>query len=123
MIVTTADWLAIGYWLVAALTSWRLFFRYLGDELCGNRWRVGPDWADVLVVSIAATLTSLMLGWIVAPFRLLFRVLAPLDPAAAARALGGESRIEKVRRRERDLKDRERRVTAMEQELGIGGGT
>jgi hypothetical protein len=104
-------WLGLGAGVLVFLASWRAVCRaeieYEQEEITTG------DLAALLLIS----LTLVWLG----PFFVIARMSFWQRPAdSVARVIAGESRAQKRERRERELRDRERRVAELERELGIG---
>jgi hypothetical protein len=105
-------WLALAVSMVGCVWGWRGFFR----AIIAGCHRV--EWGDVIFCILFAT----MLCWlwpVLLASDIVRAVFGPLDAGRVARVLGGESRKDKMARRERKVQEREDRVRRMEQDLEI----
>lgn len=106
-------WVLIG--LVAGVPCWRATFRWATEE--------EPVNDGAYLATLVGITTFLFVG--MGPCLLLracvMMLWARRDAEPVARALGGESRDQKRRRREREFAAREAAIRQAERELGIGG--
>jgi hypothetical protein len=90
---------------------WRITFRVVWGDYPKS------DWDGVLRCMFAAT----SLSWLVGLVLLFEKTSDRLKPDQVARAIGGEGRAHKRKRREPELRELETRMRLAEKELGIDG--
>lgn len=117
-------WFWIGWSVPLALWFWRLTFRVIVEDGRGWDYRekrpaaLGAE--DIVFSAVFATLVFTVFGPCIVVHRAFQAATRTTDWDRAAALLGGESREQKQRRRERDLAEREARIREAERELGIG---
>lgn len=104
-------------WVLCGLVAARWVFRAFAADI-GQYG--GLDWMDVTGGLFIAVIVGLFFWPLAAAFAALRAAVGGKDADAFARRLGGESREQKMQRRERELWDREARIRALEREAGIG---
>lgn len=104
--------LAVVY-VLGLVPAWRAIFRVILTEAIYGR----PEGEDIAFGVFFASCGCWF--WpLIAPFALVWRI-AKGDPERAAQVLGGEGRAQKLRRLEKEARDRERRIRDLEREAGI----
>lgn len=117
-------WFWLGWSVPLALWFWRLTFRAFVENDRGWDYHEQRPEAlqveDVVFGVILATLAFYVMGPSIVVHRAFRAATRTTDWDRAAALLGGESREQKQRRRERELAEREARIREAERELGIG---
>lgn len=102
-------------WALGALATTRLTFRFWIDVACDGRR--DPDWSEVFMYLPLSALLSAMiwpLVWLLAAAR---ATIGGGDPGTFARRVGGEPRGARIKRLEREARERELRIARMERDL------
>ncbi len=100
-------------WTVCALVAWRPIFRAMAFQLGP------PKWDDVAFALCLGGMFAALGGPFVIAFLILRRLVAPHDPEAFARIIGGESRVDKIKRLEWEAEERRRHIEWLEQRTGV----
>lgn len=114
--MTTLEVIILVVWVIGSL--WHV--RFVAREILKDFGR--PDWFDVTAMGGVGVFTSWL--W---PCTLLFSLLQPLAFRFAkahsaeefAAVMFGEARNAKLKRRENEVSERERRIAQLEREVGI----
>lgn len=113
-------WFWVGLGVGLGAWFWRITFRAFWEAELRTKYTT-PGGDDLALDMMMATVTFLFIG----PGKLLLGLLARLrgrktnDWYWIARALGGESRETKQKRKEEELREREEWIARKERELGI----
>jgi hypothetical protein len=114
--MTWWGWAILGACVAGTLYTFRLVFRAMALDVCGSYESM--DGMDFFACAFFGGIISVC-AW---PLILIFAAIKRCyggDLATMSAAIGGETRGEKQRRRELELRDRERHIADLERELGI----